>query len=160
MRALAVQHVRAGGHDAAGLVAGTLLELPFATASADLGVAGWVFGHQRSFEPARWPDTVRAGVAELERVVRRGGAIALFETLGTAVDAPGVRPELAELQAFLERELGFEPQVLRTDYAFATAAEAAERLRFFFGDAVAARIVERGWARVPEWTGCWTKRVA
>ena len=90
MRALAVQHVRAGGHDAAGLVAGTLLELPFATASADLGVAGWVFGHQRSFEPARWPDTVRAGVAELERVVRRGGAIALFETLGTAVDAPGV----------------------------------------------------------------------
>ncbi|NUP08539.1 MAG: class I SAM-dependent methyltransferase [Polyangiaceae bacterium] len=158
MLRIAHDHVRALGGNPADLVVGALESLPFADASADLGVAGWVFGHQRTFEPDRWRRTVTTGVRELDRVVRKDGWILLFETLGTAIEAPGVRPDLAELQSYLEEELGFSRSVLRTDYSFASADEAAEALGFFFGDAIAARIRERGWSRVPEWTGCWARR--
>jgi ubiquinone/menaquinone biosynthesis C-methylase UbiE len=157
MLAIARRHVAELGADASGLVEGSLASLPFASAGADLAVAGWVFGHQRSFEPDRWRDTVAAGVAEMLRVVRPGAPVVLFETLGTAVEAPTVRPELAELQAHLEQPLGFTRRVVRTDYAFATADEAADTLAFFFGDAVASEIRRRDWARVPEWTGVWTR---
>lgn len=159
MLAIARDHLVRMGADASGLVVGSLDALPWEDASADLGVAGWVFGHQRSFEPERWRATVSRGVAELERVVRPGGGVLLFETLGTAVEAPGVREDLAELQHYLEQPLGFERRVIRTDYVFASAANAAEALEFFFGSTVAQRVRDRGWARVPEWTGCWHKRV-
>lgn len=159
MLTIAQGHLVRLGADASALTLGSLDSLPWPDASADLGVAGWVFGHQRSFEPDRWRATVSRGVAELERVVRPGGKVVLFETLGTAVEAPGVREDLAELQRFLEHPLGFERRVIRTDYVFPTAARAAEALEFFFGSAVARRVRDRNWARVPEWTGCWSKAV-
>jgi len=159
MLTIAQEHVRTLGGDSSALVLGSLDALPFETASAELAVAGWVFGHQRSFEPLRWRETVSVGIAEMTRVVTRGGHVVLFETLGTAVEEPFVRPDLAELQDDLERSHGFERRILRTDYQFAHAEEAATTLAFFFGSAVAERIRERGWARVPEWTGAWCKRV-
>lgn len=158
MLRIAREHVRGLGADPSMLVEGTLESLPFDDASADLGVAGWVFGHQRSFEPDRWRETVTKGVGELDRVVRPDGWVVLFETLGTAVEEPGVNADLAELQTYLEEALGFERSVLRTDYQFGTTQEAASALAFFFGETVAARIRDRGWARVPEWTGCWARR--
>lgn len=158
MLQIAKEHVARLGRSADELVIGSLDRLPFSDASADGGVAGWVFGHQRSFEPARWRETVTRGVEELERVVRPGGWIILFETLGTAVEEAGVRSDLAELEAYFEEPLGFEREVLRTDYSFASADDAAVAMEFFFGAAVAQKIRDRDWARVPEWTGCWTKR--
>lgn len=159
MLAIAREHLARAGADASGLELGSLEQLPWPDASADLGIAGWVFGHQRSFEPERWRETVTRGVTELERVVRPSGWIVLFETLGTAVETPGVREDLAELQRYLEQPLGFTRSVIRTDYAFPTPAAAARALEFFFGSTLAARVLERGWARVPEWTGCWRKQV-
>lgn len=158
MLCMAQKGIAALGADPDGLVIGSLASLPFETASADLSVAGWVFGHQRSFEPERWKSTVAAGIGELQRVTRSGGWIVLFETLGTAVEEPAVRSDLAELYRYLEDGFGFQRRVLRTDYAFASAADAAAGLRFFFGDALAERVLARGWARVPEWTGCWSRR--
>lgn len=159
MLSIAKDHVASLGADKSGLVIGSLDALPFPTGEADLAVAGWVFGHQRSYEPLRWRETVGVGIAEMTRVLRPGGALVLFETLGTALDEPFVRAELAELHSHFEASLGLSRRVIRTDYAFASAGEAADTLRFFFGDAVAARILERSWARVPEWTGVWSKRV-
>jgi ubiquinone/menaquinone biosynthesis C-methylase UbiE len=158
MLALAKQRVAGLGGDPSLLVAGSLDALPFAEASADLAVAGWVFGHQRSFEPGRWRAAVTRGVEEMRRVTRPDGHVVLFETMGTAVPEPGVRADLAELLDFLALHLGFERTLLRTDYAFETADEAAEALRFFFGDAVAERIRDSGWARVPEWTACFVRK--
>ncbi len=159
MLQIAKTRVAEDGGDPSGLVIGSLDALPFPDRGADLSVAGWVFGHQRSFEPVRWRETVGAGLAEMSRVVRPGGMVVLFETLGTAVEQPGVRADLAELQLHLETEHGFVRRVLRTDYVFESAEEAAVALEFFFGADVAARIREREWARVPEWTGAWSKRV-
>ncbi len=165
MLRIAISKVRALGGDASGLVSGSLGALPFGDATADLGVAGWVFGHQRTFEPQTWRSEVGRGVAELERVVRPGGAIALFETHGTGVEAPlfvdgaDGREDFYELLRFLVEDLGFERRILRTDYRLSSPEEAARALEFFFGPEMGARIRARGWARVPEWTGLYTKRV-
>jgi SAM-dependent methyltransferase len=154
MLAIARAHVAALGGEPERLVAGTLDALPFADASADLGVSAWVFAHQRSFEPELWRGAVDAGVGELRRVVRPGGSLVLFETLGTGTTEPGVRADLEELYRHLETRWGFSREVLRTDFQFETAVEAAETLQFFFGDDFARKVIERGWARVPEWTAC------
>jgi hypothetical protein len=47
--------------------------------------------------------------------------------------------------------------VIATDYQFAGVDEAAEICGWFFGEAMAATIRARGWARVPEWTGLFVR---
>jgi SAM-dependent methyltransferase len=160
MLEIAKEHLATEGYDAARLVQGTLSSLPYSNGCADLAIAGWVFGHQRSFEPQRWRAKVDEGIRELLRVTRPGGSLVLFETMGTATDGPGVRGDLGQLYTHLEEEWGFDRKVVTTDYLFETPDDAAERMRFFFGDAVANRIVERGWARVPEWTACFSMKRA
>jgi len=155
---VARSHVTALGGDASLLVQGALASLPFPDASADLGVAAWVFAHQRRFEPDAWRSTVDGGIRELRRVVREGGAIVLFETLGTFVTEPCVPAELEELYRHLETEWGFVREALRTDYQFESAEVAAEEMRFFFGDENAKRVLEHGWARVPEVTAAFRLR--
>ena len=39
-----------------------------------------------------------------------------------------------------------------------TTEEAVARTEFFFGPELAARIRANGWARLPEWTGVWSRR--
>jgi hypothetical protein len=38
--------------------------------------------------------------------------------------------------------------------------EAVERTEFFFGPELAATIRANGWARLPEWTGVWSKKIS
>ena len=47
-----------------------------------------------------------------------------------------------------------------TDYQFASVDEAVARTEFFFGPEMSARIREQGWARLPEWTGVWSKLIS
>jgi ubiquinone/menaquinone biosynthesis C-methylase UbiE len=135
--------------------------LPVADGVADLAIAGWVFGHFRHWMPERWREDVARALAEMNRVVRPGGAIVIVETLGTGRDeADGPTPPnaaLAEYYAWLESAHGFTRAAIRTDYSFRDVETAARICGFFFGDSMAKTIRERGSSRVPEWTGVWSR---
>jgi ubiquinone/menaquinone biosynthesis C-methylase UbiE len=133
--------------------------LPVAEAWADLAVAGWVFGHFRSWHPETWRDEVAGALGEMARALRPGGTLVVVETLGTGFETPRApTPALAEYFEWLEAR-GFRRESLRTDYAFATVEEAAAVTGAFFGAAFADRVRHEGWTRVPECTGVWWRRV-
>ncbi len=133
--------------------------LPAASASADLAIEGWSFGHVTEWQADRWQQAADAALAEMQRVLRPGGTAVLLETMGTAVTEP-VPPHqtLADFYAWLADERGFQMVVIRTDYRFESLQEAVELAGFFFGPEMAARIERHGWDIVPEWTGVWWKR--
>ncbi|MEZ4370652.1 MAG: methyltransferase domain-containing protein [Polyangiaceae bacterium] len=131
-------------------------ELPLESDSADVGVAGWVFGHLRHWAPDSWREEIGRGLDELTRVVRPGGTLIVIETLGTGHRAPKPpNAELAEYYSWLESERGFVCQPIRTDYRFESPTSARELVEFFFGEAKAAIIED---ALLPECTGVWSRR--
>jgi ubiquinone/menaquinone biosynthesis C-methylase UbiE len=159
LRQNAEQRRRRGGRWE--LVQGDMRNLPFPAASADLVTAGWAIGHMRSWFAADWRSQARLVLDEMSRVAAPGGALIILETLSTGSLAPAPpTPELAEYYDWLERDWGFRRDTIATDYHFASLDEAVARTEFFFGPEMAARIRENGWARLPEWTGVWSKLVA
>lgn len=130
--------------------------LPLEDASADLVVAGWVFGHFPHWMPDDWQAEVEAAVAEMQRVARPVAPIVILETLGTGHETPREHPRLDPYFALLE-SVGFTRSWIRTDYAFLSVAQAAEVCGKFFGPEMAARIVREGWSRVPECTAVLTR---
>lgn len=130
---------------------GEAAALPLADHAVDAAVEGWALGHVVSWEPEQWEQRSRAAIAELVRVVRPGGTIMLLETAGTCVDEATPPPHLLPLYA-LWTELGFHAVDVATDYVFASLDEAVRVMGAFFGDAMAARVRERGRAQVPEFT--------
>jgi ubiquinone/menaquinone biosynthesis C-methylase UbiE len=154
---LAVGQRRLGEHASVSWHQASARALPVADGWADAAVAGWVFGHFREWMPAGWQDELAQALAELGRVVRRGGTLVIIETLGTGAAEPAPpTPGLAEYYAWLE-ERGFARSWIRTDYGFDSVDEAARVTGFFFGEAFATRVREQGWARVPECTGIWSR---
>lgn len=133
-------------------------ELPLDTDSVDAAVAGWVFGHFRRWMPEGWEDEVDRAIAEMQRVVRASGPVLIIETLGTGHETPRTHEALDEYFARLEEHHGFRRTWIRTDYQFDDAETAAEVLGGFFGDAMADRTREEGWARVPECTAIFERR--
>ena len=134
--------------------------LPLRSGVADVGIAGWVFGHFRQWLPGRWRESVGAAVDELTRAVRSGGAVVVVETLGTGFETPRApNPGLAEYYAWLERERGFACRAIRTDYRFESVEEAARVTGFFFGEAFAETVRANRWAIVPECTGIWHRAI-
>jgi len=131
--------------------------IPVDDKSADLYVAGWVLAHFRSWHPSSWKSEIRQCLDEADRVAT--DHIAIIDTLGTGHNTPTVSSELAEYHAWLEETQGFERTELRTDYKFASSAEAERVLPFFFGDRIYAHIPQ-GAAPVvvPECTGLWTRK--
>ncbi len=135
--------------------------LPVETDAADLALEGWAFGHALGWSPDTWRSDVRRWVTELDRVTRAGGLVVLIETMGTGVETPYEGGHSLEpFDALVRETLGFERTVVRTDYAFPTVEQAADTLGFFFGERMAQRIRERGWAIVPEHTGIYVRRRA
>jgi ubiquinone/menaquinone biosynthesis C-methylase UbiE len=122
--------------------------------SFDLATAGWCFGHFRKWMPEGWQDDVGRALDGMERAVAPGGALVVIETLGTGRTEPRHDASLEEYFALLESR-GYERRWIRTDYAFASADEAAEVLGAFFGEALIARIRAESLTRVPECTGLW-----
>lgn len=146
---------RPGGH----LVHADARALPVASGWADLAIAGWVFGHFRSWMPDGWRDEVGAALAEMHRALRPGGALVLIETLGTGSTEPQPpTPGLAEYFDWLERDRGFERRAFRTDYRFPDVETAAAITGAFFGQDFAARVRRERWSQVPECTGLWWRR--
>lgn len=132
--------------------------LPVGEGEFDLAVAGWVFGHLRSWKAETWRASIGQCLSEMERAVRPGGATVVIETLGTGAEAPAPSPALAEYYAWMEQERGYQRVALRTDYQFPDVETAARTTGLFFGPAFAERVRHEGWARVPECTGLWSRR--
>jgi ubiquinone/menaquinone biosynthesis C-methylase UbiE len=133
-------------------------ELPIADGAADHAVAGWVFGHLRSWA-ADWRATIGRALDEMQRAIRPGGTIVVVETLGTGAEQPAPpNPALAEYYQWLEQERGMTRTWVRTDYAFANVATGIELCDFFFGPELAGRVRESGSARLPECTGLWSRK--
>jgi ubiquinone/menaquinone biosynthesis C-methylase UbiE len=159
MLAVARRHLQASPGGAAWMLAcADAVALPVRSSWADVAIAGWVFGHLRSWMPAAWRTQIATAASEMRRALRPGGVMIIIETLGTGSVEP--RPptaELAEYYAWLEDELGMTRTSLRTDYAFADVDTAARVTGFFFGDDFAARVRDNRWCRVPECTGIWSR---
>ena len=131
--------------------------LPVASGTMNGFIAGWVFGHFRKWMPQGWQDAVGAALAQASRIVRPGGTTVIIETLGTGTEMPGPPNDaLAEYYQFLENQ-GFQKRIISTDYRFESVETAATVMGDFFGDTLKARIIERKWSQVPEWTGLWIR---
>jgi ubiquinone/menaquinone biosynthesis C-methylase UbiE len=160
MRAVAVDEAARSGRRAWRYLDGDARALPVPDAAFDVAVAAWVLGHLREWHPQTWEAELARALAEMRRALRPGGVLVVVDTLGTGTSAPGApTPALAEYHAWLERTGGLAREVVRTDYAFASLAEAVELIGGFFGAALAARVAEARRTRVPEWTGLWTARM-
>lgn len=134
--------------------------LPVPDGWADLAIAGWVFGHLRHWLPDDWRAQVARALDEMERALKPGGTLVIIETLGTGSTEPQPpNPALAEFYAWLEQERGMSRAHIRTDYQFSDVPMAAVVTGFFFGPEFAERVRREKWARVPECTGLWSKRV-
>lgn len=134
--------------------------LPAESASADLAIEGWSFGHCVGWFPDSWRNEVSAALAEMRRVLRPGGTMVLMETMGTGRETPQPPNQgLADLYDWLEREHGFSSTTIRTDYRFESLDEAERLARFFFGDELAGTVVRNNWMILPECTGVWWKNI-
>jgi ubiquinone/menaquinone biosynthesis C-methylase UbiE len=142
------------------LVQADMHSLPFRGQSCDLTSAGWAIGHFCGWYPADWKIHVQQVISEMARVTKPGGYLLILETMGTGTNLPAPpNASLAEYYRQLVDNWGFEKQIIATDYQFSSAVEAATALEFFFGRELAERIRRNNWARVPEWTGVWSRPV-
>jgi len=135
---------------------GDARELPCEDGAFDIAIAGWVFGHFRSWHPDTWRDEVHAAIDEMKRCLRPGGAAVIIETLGTGTPTPRVKDAHRQYLDALERAGFTQVATLRTDYAFASASEAVQTMDDFFGDRGQRWVAEFGHERIPECTGIWT----
>ncbi|MCI0399127.1 MAG: methyltransferase domain-containing protein [Chloroflexi bacterium] len=131
-------------------------QLPVADGAADLALAGWSLGHFCGWYPDTWRQEIGRAVAEMKRAVPPGGTVVILETLGTGRESPRPpTPALADYYAWLEQEHGFAASWVRTDYRFASPAEAERLTQFFFGEELAGRVRAEGLVVLPECTGLW-----
>jgi ubiquinone/menaquinone biosynthesis C-methylase UbiE len=129
--------------------------LPVGAATADLAIAGWSVGYLGFGEPEGWQSEVDRALSEMRRVLRPGGTVVLLETLGTGCEQAAPPAPLVAYYGHLARR-GFAHVSLRSDFRFADRHEADELVRFFFGEEMVARLVERdGAVTLPECTGIW-----
>ena len=141
------------------LLQADMRHLPLAAGWADMVIAGWAVGHLTGWYPKSWRDQIGQVLAEMQRMVVRGGWLVILETLGTGSLVPTPpASSLADLYTWLEGKHGFSRRTIRTDYQFASVEEAVQNTEFFFGAELAERIRQNGWARLPEWTGVWFKQ--
>jgi ubiquinone/menaquinone biosynthesis C-methylase UbiE len=126
--------------------------LPCPDACADIVISGWSMCYAM-LDGGRdgWADAF----AEMKRVIRPNGTIILLETLGTGYEQPQAPSKLLPYYALLA-ENGFDSSWIRTDYRFASVAEAEELTRFFFGDKLGDRVSAEKLIILPECTGIWS----
>jgi ubiquinone/menaquinone biosynthesis C-methylase UbiE len=132
--------------------------LPVMDHSADLVVSGWSVSYLAVWNPDRAQQELDTWLAEMGRVLRKDGAMILFESLGTGNESP-VRLEHVESTYHWLEANGFQNKWIRTDYKFESLEEAVELSRFFFGDELGEKLERSHWVILPECTGVWWKGV-
>lgn len=134
--------------------------MPVPSACADLAVEGWSLAQIMRWHPATWPTEIARAVNEMFRVVRPGGTVVLFETLGTGNLHPQPPIAFIPLYQYFLKSWQFSTKWISTDFNFASRAEAQDVLGDIFGEAVLedARDTPTG-VRVPECTGVWWRQV-
>lgn len=143
-----------------GLLQSDMRRLPLPTAWAEVITAGWALGHFTGWYAGEWQTQARRVLQEMHRVAARNGAIIIMETLTTGSLTPAPPTQiLARYYTWLENEWGFTRQEISTDYQFNSVDEAVSSTEFFFGSELADKVRQNSWARLPEWTGVWGKRL-
>ncbi len=143
-----------------GLCQGDMRTLPVPSHWAEVVTAGWALGHFVGWYGEHWQTQAEHVLQEMHRAATADGAIIIMETLttGSLTPAPPTAG-LARYYRWLENDWGFSRQEISTDYQFSSVDETVARTEFFFGAKLAARVRENNWARLPEWTGVWGKRL-
>ena len=132
--------------------------LPVDDHSADLVVSGWSVSYLATWNPDSWRSELEKWMGEMNRVLRPGGSVILFESLGTGNESPVKLEHLENFYLWLG-EWGFQNKWIRTDYKFASLEEAEYLSRFFFGDELGDRVRQNNWVILPECTGIWWKQI-
>jgi len=132
--------------------------LPLTARAADLIVSGWSVSYVTVWHPENWRVQADAWLAEARRVLRPGGHIILFESLGTGNESPQRLPHLENFYGWLD-DNGFQNKWIRTDYQFESPEIASEVAGLFFGGEMKARILCEKLTILPECTGVWWLRV-
>ena len=133
-------------------------QLPVRDHSIDLAVSGWSVSYLAVWNPQNAQGELDKWLVEMRRVLRSGGMIILFESLGTGNETP-VRLEHVEPAYQWMEANGFQSKWIRTDYQFESVDEAADLTGFFFGNEMADQIREKQSAVLPECTGVWWRTV-
>lgn len=128
--------------------------IPLPSASADLVVSGWSLCYLVTWGGDGWKERLTQALAEVRRILRPGGSILIFETLGTGHETPNPPEHLQAYYAFLE-ELSFQAGWMRTDYRFPSLETARELAAFFFGEEMGEKVSQNQWQILPECTGVW-----
>ena len=128
--------------------------LPLAANSVDLITSGWSVSYLTVWYPGHWQQAADAWWVEARRVLRDGGTIILFESLGTGCESPQRLAHLENFYNWLD-DRGFRNKWIRTDYLFESPEEAGRIAGFFFGNDMKARILKERMTILPECTGVW-----
>ena len=107
-------------------VRGEAEHLPFADAAFDGAYATWAYFFTRDWDPT-------PGIAELDRVVRPGGPLAIVDNLGGDAFAAMAEADISA-DPDVWQALGFSYDVIETAFRFDDREEAERLLGFFFGD--------------------------
>jgi ubiquinone/menaquinone biosynthesis C-methylase UbiE len=133
--------------------------LPVETASADISIEGWAFGHSAFWHEKNWKEVLTKSVNEMLRVLYPGGTAIIIETLGTGREKPAELPRQLELfYEFLSKEAGFNSKWIRTDYKFASREEGLRLADFFFNNPKTSAAITPD-ATLPECTGIWWRKI-
>ena len=132
-------------------------QLPVEDSSADFVISGWSVAYLAVWNPETWRAELEKWMDEMKRVLKPGGQIILFESLGTGNESPIQLEHLKDYYPWLD-ETGFQHKWIRTDYKFESLDEAEYLSRFFFGDELGDKVRKNNWQVLPECTGVWWKR--
>jgi ubiquinone/menaquinone biosynthesis C-methylase UbiE len=133
-------------------------QLPVRDHSADLVVSGWSVSYLAVWNQENGQAELDNWLAEMKRVLRAGGTIILFESLGTGNESPIHLEHVESTYQWLDAN-GFENKWIRTDYQFESVDEAADLAGFFFGMEMADRVRGNGLVILPECTGIWWREI-
>ena len=119
-------------------------QLPITNYSADLAVSGWSVRYLAVWNKEHTTSELDTWLIEMQRVLRKGGWVVLFESLGTGNERP-IRLEHVESTYQWLDTVGFQNKWIRTDYKFESINEAEELSRFFFGDELGEKVRQNNW---------------
>ncbi|WDF55789.1 class I SAM-dependent methyltransferase [Mucilaginibacter sp. KACC 22063] len=133
--------------------------IPLPDGFADIVVEGWSLGYIAFAGGSDWKLAIDEVVTEMERLLKPGGSVLLFGTLGTGVHRPAAPNKVLEqLYAYLVTEKCFVQSAwFPTDYHFNDLEEAVALTSFFWSDKFGNYVREHELVILPECTAIWHK---